>query len=76
MPIYEYRCGTCGTEFEQLILRRTRPACPRCGGTRVERLLSRFAQRTERGFVGSVADACGPCNATSCAGCALKRRAA
>jgi hypothetical protein len=62
-------------EFERVILRPTRVACPRCRGTRVERLLSRFAQRSERGFVASVGNACGPCVATSCAGCPLKRGA-
>lgn len=76
MPIYEYRCESCGVEFERLILRPTRVACPRCQGTRVERLLSRFAQRSEQGFVPSVGSACGPCTASSCAGCSLKRAAA
>lgn len=73
VPIYEYRCETCGAEFERLILRSTQVACPRCQGTRVERLLSRFAQRSERGFVASVGSACGPCAATSCSGCSLRR---
>jgi putative FmdB family regulatory protein len=42
MPIYEYAC-TCGTQFEQLILRRSdeaEVACPRCGSPDVKRQLS------------------------------------
>lgn len=74
MPIYEYRCEMCGAEFERLILGPTRVACPRCSGTRLGRLLSRFAQRSERGFVASLGSACRPCVATSCAGCSLNRR--
>lgn len=76
MPIYEYRCERCAAEFERLILRTIQVACPRCHGTRVERLLSRFAQRSEQGFVASVGSACGPCAATSCGGCPMKRAAA
>jgi len=45
MPIYEYRCQNCETQFEQLI--RDGEAlllrCPRCGAQEVNRLLSVFA---------------------------------
>jgi putative FmdB family regulatory protein len=49
MPIYEYKCGTCGHQFERLV----RPssalalpvaaACPSCQGQNLEQLLSLFA---------------------------------
>ena len=45
MPIYEYAC-TCGTQFEQFILRKSEEAevaCPRCGSREVQRQLSRAA---------------------------------
>lgn len=45
MPIYEYRCA-CGHELSALILNRREEKdvrCPRCGGRRLRRLLSRFA---------------------------------
>jgi putative FmdB family regulatory protein len=46
MPIYEYRCRTCGKTFE--MLRSIRAAdsdleCPSCRSAEVERQLSTFA---------------------------------
>jgi putative FmdB family regulatory protein len=40
MPIYEYECRSCAERFELLVLRSESPACPACGGTGLERLLS------------------------------------
>jgi putative FmdB family regulatory protein len=46
MPLYEYRCRTCGKQFE--MLRRMQDAdaelqCPECWSKEVERLISTFA---------------------------------
>ncbi len=46
MPLYEYRCRTCGKTFE--MLRRMQDAdrdleCPECRSAEVERKLSTFA---------------------------------
>jgi putative FmdB family regulatory protein len=46
MPLYEYRCRTCGQPFE--MLRKMQDAdrgliCPECQSEEVERLLSSFA---------------------------------
>lgn len=46
MPVYEYRCLSCNTQFERLGLiseRENGVSCPECGGKQAERLLSRFA---------------------------------
>ena len=48
MPIYEYRCDTCGREFERFIRPTSEPSpgtpdCPACGGRAVQQLLSSFA---------------------------------
>ena len=46
MPIYEYRCESCGTRFEKLIRRPAETAelgCPSCGETRLKQELSTFA---------------------------------
>lgn len=44
VPIYEYRCESCGEVFEKLILQRQAPdpACPTCEGGQVQRLISRL----------------------------------
>lgn len=46
MPLYEYRCSTCGRRFE--VLRRVGQgsegiACPECGQANVEKQFSTFA---------------------------------
>lgn len=46
MPIYEYDCPECRRVVSLLVLRPSAaatPTCPRCGGTRLTRLMSRFA---------------------------------
>jgi putative FmdB family regulatory protein len=43
MPVYEFKCRSCETEFELLVRRTDRPACPECHGEDLERLLSVFA---------------------------------
>ncbi len=65
MPIYEYRCTTCGERFEWLTSRaeRAEARCPRCGARRVERLLSAFAV----GKSGATAESPGPCGSSDCA---------
>lgn len=42
MPIYEYHCENCGEQVEILVRSQTAtpPICPRCGDTRLKRLLS------------------------------------
>jgi putative FmdB family regulatory protein len=45
MPIYEYRCTSCETRFEEFLSSSDKPApaCPSCGATDVARVYSRFA---------------------------------
>jgi len=56
MPIYEYRCESCGDKFEKLV-RRAEDAleagCPACGEKHLEQQYSTFAARG-----GSSSDNC------------------
>lgn len=48
MPIFEYRCASCGHEFEALVRPgKPGPRCASCGADGVERLLSLPAVRSE-----------------------------
>jgi putative FmdB family regulatory protein len=50
MPIYEYACQACGQHFDKLFLSLSRVpaemACPACGSTAVQRLISAPARRS------------------------------
>ncbi len=60
MPIYEYECHDCRRSVSLLVLRPSAaspPACPRCGGGRLTRLMSRFATvKSEEARLESMAD--------------------
>jgi len=60
MPIYEYECGDCRRRVSLLIRSLSAaptPACPRCGGTALTRLMSRFATvKSEDARLESLAD--------------------
>ena len=40
MPIFEYRCTSCHHEFETLVRTGDTPACPKCAGQELTKLLS------------------------------------
>lgn len=60
MPIYEYHCQDCRRRVSVLVRSINRPGtptCPRCGGRRLERLMSRFSRvRSEDARLDSLAD--------------------
>jgi putative FmdB family regulatory protein len=66
MPLFDFRCGTCGERFESLRTRADEPAphCPRCGATGAERLLSAFSVT----HATSSGRGAGPCGSSEC-GC-------
>jgi putative FmdB family regulatory protein len=43
MPLHDYHCTGCQADFEQLVRGGAAPACPHCGSTALQRLLSRIA---------------------------------
>jgi putative FmdB family regulatory protein len=46
MPVFDFSCQDCGQIFEAFV-RKTEPACPKCGSAKLERLMSLPAVRTE-----------------------------
>ena len=69
MPIFEYQCTNCDTQFELLVGAREQPACPTCGSKKLEKLMSAAAGRVSTGL--PVMEDCpppeaGPCSPTCC----------
>ncbi|MGH7340908.1 MAG: FmdB family zinc ribbon protein [Candidatus Rokuibacteriota bacterium] len=60
MPIYEYDCRDCRRVVSVLVLRPSTagaPTCPRCGGSALARVMSRFATiKSEEARMESLAD--------------------
>lgn len=60
MPIYEYECGDCHRRVSLLVRSLSAaatPACPRCGGASLTRLMSRFSTvKSEEARLESLAD--------------------
>jgi putative FmdB family regulatory protein len=48
VPLFEYRCSSCGAEFEALVRGAETPPCVACGSTQLERLLTSFAVSSAR----------------------------
>lgn len=61
MPIYEYECRDCRTRVSLLVLRPSTAqvaTCPRCHGSNLSRLMSRFATvKSEEARLDALADA-------------------
>lgn len=61
MPIFEYKCDTCGTKFEKLLRRSEERAglhCPDCGEDHVSQQYSTFAARANGAAVTSEMPSC------------------
>jgi putative FmdB family regulatory protein len=55
MPLYEYICRTCNTDFEALVSASRRDGdipCPKCGEVKVARKISLMAQPVVKGGNG------------------------
>jgi putative FmdB family regulatory protein len=65
MPLYEYRCMDCGTEFEKRLSfseADQRPVCPECASAHTQKKLSRvisFNATSAAGAAASTAAGCG-----------------
>lgn len=61
MPIYEYKCDSCGNKFEKLVRRSedfANLACPACGQNHLSQEYSTFAARANGSPAPSEAPMC------------------
>jgi len=60
MPIFEFICEDCHRKFSALVgvvSNSRQPACPKCGGSNLTKLISRFSRlRSEEDKLESLAD--------------------
>ncbi|BDI34332.1 hypothetical protein CCAX7_63830 [Capsulimonas corticalis] len=77
MPLYEYVCRDCHTDFEALVPASRRDdspaACPQCAGVKVARKISLMAAPVIRSGAGGKSSEPFSCGAPSCCGggCAI-----
>jgi putative FmdB family regulatory protein len=67
MPVYEYRCGECGEQFELFLrsaVQKTAPTCPKCGSTDVKKALSLFGVGGASASNKTSTASCGPTAST------------
>jgi putative FmdB family regulatory protein len=43
MPLYAYTCQNCDADFELLVRSSDVPACPSCGGEKLQRQIARLS---------------------------------
>ena len=61
MPIFEYVCQSCDTEFEALVQSGTTPECPECKGVDLKKQFSTFAVSKGGHAMTSRAETVGAC---------------
>ncbi len=73
MPIYEYRCQTCGKMFEELVSGNSSASvpCPSCHSAKTEKLMSvlgGISMGSSKGASCGAADSCGAAGSSCCSG--------
>jgi len=70
MPLFDFHCHHCGCTCELLVKSaRQKVACPECGSTKMQRLLSTFAVRAASRSPYESLPCCGedsPCTSRPC----------
>jgi len=71
MPIFEFACGGCGHEFEELLMsREAEVACPACASKEVNKKMSVCAAKCGTKFAStSSGHGCGTCASKQCSSC-------
>jgi putative FmdB family regulatory protein len=71
MPIFEYHCFKCDTDFEKLVMgTNSQISCPDCGTMEIEKKFSTFGIKSGATFSSSGAgNGCSSCTSSSCSSC-------
>ncbi len=69
MPIFEYKCKSCGEDFEKLVFGNKEVSCPKCSSKEVKKKFSVFsATGTEKPLAGT-SSGCTSCTKNTCSSC-------
>lgn len=74
MPLYEYKCSDCRTQFDALrsISKADAPiACQDCQGENTSRMLSLFFAHSDGRTITQSASACTSCSTHACSTCGV-----
>ena len=76
MPVYDYKCKKCGTEFEKFLRSLAAAStvkCEKCGSSQVVKLVTCCAVsaggKTESGSSSNSSSSCGTCSGGTCSTC-------
>lgn len=72
MPLYEFKCKSCGRQFEELVNNYSakKVKCPKCKSGKMEKVISSFGFTSDSGRVSiSGSSRCDTCTASSCENC-------
>jgi putative FmdB family regulatory protein len=71
MPVYEYLCKNCKTDFEKLVFGYSPVVnCPECGGNNLEKKMSLFSSKSGDALdPASPGSGCGSCSSRNCGSC-------
>lgn len=66
MPIFEYKCNTCGENFEKLVFGNQAVKCPKCNSEDIKKKFSTFGMS---GVENPGSSGCSSCSSSSCSTC-------
>jgi len=70
MPIFEYKCGACGKDFEKLVMGSAEVKCPKCESADVTKKFSTFGMSgVDKPFAGTSSSGCSSCSKSTCTSC-------
>lgn len=71
MPLFEYKCGSCDHEFEELVSGDAKVECPECKAANPQKLMSAHSVGKSTARASPVAGPCGTCPGQGSGACGL-----